>query len=143
MEVSPTFPVAKHSSYDKLNDAVCRAKRLSYMAKGRWPKGFDCWGLMLFLLQEGFNIVWPDVETATPDVIRGYHCLVKQMRLSNARPGDLIMFPEMPHGELHCGMILEEARFIHCTENGVSEQSLSRQPFNRMEKQILRPVPLL
>ena len=119
--------------FEKLVDSVIGT---SYRVRGMSMAGFDCLGLVLFLLREGFGIdiaypVGPGIEK------RIRHLMERFRRVESPEPGDLLCYSSVD-GERHVALV-EDARW--CVEGSrlfaVRRREISTWP----EFTIWRPVP--
>jgi len=100
------------ADFENLVDSVIGTP---YRVRGMSTAGFDCLGLVLFLLREGFgvNIAYP-VGPGIEKRIR--HLMERFRRAETPEPGDLLYYPDMA-GERHVALV-EDSRW--CVEGSVA-----------------------
>lgn len=116
-----------------LNELIGRP----YLAGGRGPADYDCWGLCM-KIAEAIGLPLPDLEIPQDNDLRSG--LVEQQRESSFKrldkpaAGCQVLFRIIDDaGQIkwHVGTVLPDARhFIHTTQKmGVNIASLDRQPW--------------
>ena len=95
-----------------------------YRYGGAAPGGFDCSGLVVYAASSA-GIRMP--RTAEEQLRAG-----APIRRSELRAGDLV-FMHLAHKELHVGIAIDDARFIHAPSTGsrVRVDSLAAAPYSR------------
>ena len=107
-------------------DWAGRYVRLPFKDKGRGVEGFDCWGLVMHILEHEFKVSGlPDYsstyahttdEDLIPIAIRdglkeGYWNKVSEPKL-----GDMLIF-NIGNKPMHCALVLGDGKMIHAQES--------------------------
>jgi cell wall-associated NlpC family hydrolase len=76
-----------------------------YRSGGADPSGFDCSGLVQYVLGE-YGIAWPRL-------VRDQYAAGRPVRSGEIAPGDLVFFVTDPPGVTHVGIAIGGDRFVH------------------------------
>ena len=82
-----------------------------YKFGGTTPKGFDCSGFVQYVFEQR-KVTLPRAADAQYKVGK----IIKQKEL---KQGDLVFFSTYEKGASHCGIYLEQGKFIHASSHGV------------------------
>lgn len=108
---------------EDIPDWVSKYIGLEFKSKGRGPDRFDCWGLVIAIYQEQFNIKLPSYVDSYTDAGNARDIsnllIVADERLNwisiskgSERISDLILL-RMKREPMHIGLILTKNTFIH------------------------------
>lgn len=122
-----------------------------YKNLARGPDSFDCWGLVYYIYKKYLNIELPDYKNYEhkwykngKDVlnqqITKFNDLWHEVKLSQANRYDILTFTHGKNGIVnHCGLYLENKKFIHCyTKCPVVIDRLTRPYWNNRLNSIMR-----
>lgn len=94
---------------------------LEFESKGRGPDKFDCWGLVMVIYQQQFEITLPSYvdkySSASNEKDLGPLILNEKMnwievRLGSEKVGDVLVI-RMKKEPMHVGVILSQYHFVH------------------------------
>ena len=125
----PDISKAKRAERALRADVIRYAKKqlgVKYKYAGRSPKGFDCSGFTMYVLQQ-FDVNLPAGSYAQEN--RG-----SQLRIDEVTAGDLIFFRRQKGGRVfHVAMVVENDRdgikVIHSTSRGVVIDNISKSKY--------------
>lgn len=103
---------------------------IPYVHKGRSLNGLDCWGLVVLIYRELFNMELLDMENYEQDwakqgnnyFLENYSKQFEQVE--NLEKYDIILF-KVDEAIRHAGIYLGDDKFIHCPKIGVVISRLS------------------
>jgi len=98
-----------------------------YKHNGRDTKGFDCWGLVLYIYKEFLSIELPDYKDYNPDwykkngdvlktKLQQFSSLWKSIPLKKLKKYDILIFNHGSCVNNHSGVYTGNDRFIHTYE---------------------------
>jgi cell wall-associated NlpC family hydrolase len=100
----PAAPFAHHDGY-AIASAALRLQGVPYRAGGSDMRGFDCSGLVQYVLAE--------YGVAVPRVVRDQYDVGTRVRLDELKPGDLVFFTTEGRHVSHVGIAIGGDRFVH------------------------------
>jgi cell wall-associated NlpC family hydrolase len=100
----PDAPFAHHDGY-AIASAALRLQGVPYRAGGSDLRGFDCSGLVQYVLAQ--------YGVAVPRVVRDQYELGTRVRLDELEPGDLVFFTTEGRHVSHVGIAIGGDRFVH------------------------------
>jgi hypothetical protein len=113
-----TGAVTSEAMANRIAEAATSYKGVPYRFGGTTPKGFDCSGFVWYIFREQGKEL-----PRTADV---QYKMGKQVFPNDLRRGDLVFFTTYEPGASHCGIYLEEGKFIHASSSkGVMISKLS------------------
>jgi cell wall-associated NlpC family hydrolase len=101
-------------SQDKTKQIIDTAKSfigVPYKFGGTTPKGFDCSGFVQYVFDKR--------KIALPRSADTQFKVGKGIAQKNLQQGDLVFFSTYEKGASHCGIYLEQGKFIHASSHGV------------------------
>lgn len=112
--------------------------RVPFADGGRTPEtGFDCWGLVRFLLKRMGHDV-PEMPYSSAHNATEVEALIEAERWNRAQEvtdndvGAVVVIRNAPRQVNHVGLIVEPGRFIHVlTNTGVVTERTDRPPWSR------------
>jgi cell wall-associated NlpC family hydrolase len=100
----PDASFAHHDGY-AIASAALRLQGVPYRAGGSDLRGFDCSGLVQYVLAQ--------YGVAVPRVVRDQYELGIRVRLDELAPGDLVFFTTEGRHVSHVGIAIGGDRFVH------------------------------
>lgn len=99
---------------DKAKQIIDTAKSfigVPYKFGGTTPKGFDCSGLVQYVFEKR--------KITLPRSADTQYKVGQSIAKKNLQQGDLVFFSTYEKGPSHCGIYLEQGKFIHASSHGV------------------------
>jgi peptidoglycan DL-endopeptidase LytE len=93
-----------HDGY-AIASAALRLQGIPYRSGGSDPRGFDCSGLVQFVLAQ--------YGVAVPRIVRDQFEVGSRVRLDELEPGDLVFFATEGRQVSHVGIAIGGDRFVH------------------------------
>ncbi len=87
-----------------------------YKFGGTNPKGFDCSGFVQYVFNQS--------KITLPRTVDAQYKVGKALTLKELKQGDLVFFSTYEKGASHCGIYLEQGKFIHASSHGVMVSNL-------------------
>ena len=94
-----------HSDGFAIASAALRLQGIPYRSGGADPHGFDCSGLVQYVLAQS--------GLAVPRVVRDQYAVGTRVRLDELEPGDLVFFTTEGRHVSHVGIAIGGDRFVH------------------------------
>lgn len=99
-----------------MNDAALRRLvGIPYKFRGNGETEMDCWQLVVRAARELFGREYPAYPVAllkdVPAIVRTH--LAEWREVSEPEPGDVVI---LSHQLMHCGIVLDQGRFLHTLE---------------------------
>ena len=96
--------LAHHDGY-AIASAALRLQGVPYRSGGSDLRGFDCSGLVQYVLAQ--------YGVAVPRVVRDQYGIGSRVRLDELEPGDLVFFTTEGRHVSHVGIAIGGDRFVH------------------------------
>ncbi len=106
--------ITNENTQDKAKQITNAAKNfigVPYKFGGTTPKGFDCSGFVQYV----FN----NKKVTLPRTADAQYKVGKAIMPKDLQQGDLVFFSTYEQGASHCGVYLEQGKFIHASSHGV------------------------
>ncbi|WP_369412560.1 C40 family peptidase [Pelosinus baikalensis] len=106
--------VGNEKVQDKAKQITDTAKTyvgVPYKFGGTNPKGFDCSGFVQYVFHQR--------KITLPRAADAQYKVGKAITQKELKPGDLVFFSTYEKGASHCGIYLEQGKFIHASSHGV------------------------
>ncbi|WP_245755115.1 C40 family peptidase [Pelosinus propionicus] len=106
--------VSNEKVQDKAKQITDTAKNyvgVPYKFGGTSPKGFDCSGFVQY--------VFGQKKVTLPRAADEQYKVGKAITQKELKQGDLVFFSTYEKGASHCGIYLEQGKFIHASSHGV------------------------
>jgi peptidoglycan DL-endopeptidase CwlO len=97
-------PFSHHDGF-AIASAAMRLQGIPYRAGGSDPRGFDCSGLVQYVLAQ--------YGVAVPRIVRDQYEVGRRVRLDELEPGDLVFFTTEGRQVSHVGIAIGGDRFVH------------------------------
>jgi len=108
------FRENSEATQDKAKQIIDTAKGfigVPYKFGGTTPKGFDCSGFIQYVFDKR--------KITLPRSADSQYKVGKSIVQKNLQQGDLVFFNTYEKGASHCGIYLEQGKFIHASSHGV------------------------
>lgn len=105
---------------------------IPYESGGRDFSKIDCYGLILLLYKEIFDIILPDFQK---EEYKGeFSNLWSEISKDNLKEGDVVLFRRDKNISSinHIGMYIDNNKMIHCFDSGVSIDRINRPYFESL-----------
>jgi len=104
-----------------VNDLINKYSNIKYRRNGRNPEsGLDCWGVVLNIVKDIYNIELPDTNYELRSLLKTKHDIFGDFNIENwlqkveeLKYGDIILFYSLYNLPIHAGIYLGRQRFIH------------------------------
>jgi len=120
------------------NNIIDKYLGVPYVDNGRDPSiGLDCWGLLICILKDLFDVEFPDLHykkfstlkkyvksgksqqpvftIENKDILNEYDMSKWVYSVSDKKCGDIILICPIENLAIHAGIYLQGDKFIHCT----------------------------
>ena len=95
----------------QITDAAKSFIGVPYKFGGTTPKGFDCSGFVQYVFDKR--------KITLPRAADAQYKVGKVIMQKDLQQGDLVFFSTYEKGASHCGVYLEQGKFIHASSHGV------------------------
>jgi cell wall-associated NlpC family hydrolase len=100
-----------HDKAKQITDTAKSFIGVPYKFGGTTPRGFDCSGFIQYVFDKR--------KIALPRSADTQYKVGKSIAQKNLQQGDLVFFSTYEKGASHCGIYLEQGKFIHASSHGV------------------------